>query len=246
MDKPNPFAGIKTYDNYAHIWQLTGFILLLQVLAAVVAGIVSALGRLHLGAYEAILPALLVMGYVAWVVLDGLGVDWRAALLEWRRRPGRDLLLALKYFSGYALLLGAMFGLLMLGYWLLGDKLAAAAQPLVEKNTAEDAALQGLALSSRLRFILVLVSACVVAPVVEETFFRRIVFTAIRLKKGFWPAAFWSGLLFALFHGVAAPVILPCGIYLAWVYERERRLPVNIMVHSMVNLVMVSLKVLLP
>ncbi|OGR53450.1 MAG: hypothetical protein A2049_09455 [Elusimicrobia bacterium GWA2_62_23] len=245
MDKPNPFAGVKTYDNYTHIWQLTGFILLLQVIVAVLAGVVSAIGRLHLSDFEATLPAVLVMAYVSYAVLEGLGVNWRDSLADWGRRPGRDLLLAVKYFLGYALLLGVVFAALMGAYGLLGDGLAAVMRPVTEKNTVENAALQGVAAVSRLRFLLVLFSACVVAPVAEEIFFRRIVFTTIRLKKGFWPAAFWSGLLFALFHGAAAPIILPCGIYLAWVYERERRLPVNILLHSMVNLTMVTLKVLL-
>lgn len=245
MQGPNPFSGIKTYTDYRHLWLLTALVILLQI--AVSAG-VTLLERhfgVSLGTFGGFLPALLVTGYISWSVLAGLGVSWRGALAGWRAGAGRDLLKALLYFLGYAVLLAGIAAALYAGYYLLGDRLVAAMRPLDVRNTAENLALYRQAVSARPSFLLALISACVVAPAVEETFFRRIVYTTIRLKNGFWASAFWSGLLFALFHGEGAPIIFPVGVYLAWVYERERRLSLNIMLHVLINVSMISLKVLI-
>ncbi len=188
-------------------------------------------------------PVLLATGLVSWAVLKNAGVSWRGALAGWRRGAARDLRKAAGYFGGYALVLGCLFGVLYGAYSLFGPGVTDAMRPLSAKNGLENTQLHGIAVFSRLRLLAVLFSACVLAPVVEEVFFRRIVFVTLRLRKGFWFSAFWSSLLFALFHGLAAPVILPVGLYFCWVYERERRLSVNILLHSLVNLSMIGLKV---
>jgi hypothetical protein len=134
---------------------------------------------------------------------------------------------------------------LLAAYYLFGNRAEAVMKPLSDANGVENGLLKGITQGSVPRLLLVLFSACVLTPVVEEVFFRRIVFVTLRLRKGFWFSAFWSSLLFSLFHGLAAPVILPVGLYLCWVYERERRLPVNIFLHAFVNLSMITLKVLI-
>ncbi|HAT71862.1 MAG TPA: hypothetical protein DCS63_03505 [Elusimicrobia bacterium] len=242
MEQENPFAGIKTYDNYTRLWQLTGIILLLQVAVSVIVSISGDRLGLKLSPFESILPALLVTGYVSWAMLAGLGVSWRGAFAEWNRDLHGDIKKAFKYLAGYGLILLVLVVILLAAYWLRDGGPEHLLKPLEDKNNRESAVLGSVAAASRARLLLVLFSACVVAPVVEEVFFRRIVYTTLRLKRGFWFSAFWSGLLFAAFHGVAAPLILPVGIYLCWIYERERRLPVNILLHSMVNFVMITLK----
>jgi hypothetical protein len=189
------------------------------------------------------IPALLATGLVSWTLLRNAGVSWRGALAGWRRGAARDLGKAAGYFGGYALVLCCIFGALYAAYYLLGSGVTDVMRPLSDKNGVENTQLHGIAVLFRLRLLVVLLSACVLAPVVEEVFFRRIVFVTLRLRKGFWFSAFWSSLLFALFHGLAAPIILPVGLYFCWVYERERRLSVNILLHSLVNLSMIGLKV---
>jgi len=245
MEEKNPFAGVKTYDNYTHLWQLTALVILLQVTASVAVSFFKGHFGLTLSSFESIIPALLVTGYISWEMLSGVGVPWRSALADWNANAAGDIKKAFKYFAGYALVLGGICAALYAAYYFFGPRADAVMRPLGDSNGREDAQLQGIAAVSRLRLLTVLFCGCVLAPVVEEIFFRRIVFTTIRLKNGFWTSAFWSGLLFAAFHGLAAPVILPIGIYFCWVYERERRLPVNILLHSLVNLSMLTLKVLL-
>ncbi len=241
MEEKNPFEGIKTYDSYKHVWQLTAFVLFMQVLTYLLASLAAHFFGVELDPFEAIIPAFILTAYISWTVLAGLGVAWRPAWADWQANAGRDVLKAFKYLAGYAGVLLAMGGVLLAGYYFLGDRLAEVMKPVSAANASQDLSVETLSGSS-FRFLLLLLSSCVVAPVVEELFFRRIIFTTLRLKRGFWFSAFWSGLLFAVFHGGAALVTLPVGIYLAWVYERERRLPVNIFLHGMVNFLAVLYK----
>lgn len=242
MDNPNPFAGIKTYDNLRHLLALTGFILLAQLAALLAAALAAKFAGVRLDTYEAIIPAFALTGYISWTVLEGLGVSWREAWRDWQAKAAGDLLKAFKYLAGYAAVLLLMLAALTAAYNLIGDGFLDAMDKVGSTSAAQTASAKALSVSA-FRYGLLLLSTCAIAPVVEELFFRRIVFTTLRLRYGFWPSAFWSGLLFALFHGAGAPVTLPVGIYLAWVYERERRLPVNIMLHAMVNFLMMNYKV---
>lgn len=242
MEERNPFAGIKTYDNLRHLLALTGFILLAQLAALLAAALAAKFAGLRLDTYEAIIPAFVLTGYISLTVLEGLGVSWREAWRDWQANAAGDLLKALKYLAGYAGVLLVMLAALTAAYHLIGDGFLGAMDKVASTSEGQTSSAKALSVSS-FRFGLLLLSTCVIAPVVEELFFRRIVFTTLRRRSGFWPSAFWSGLLFALFHGWGAPVTLPVGIYLAWVYERERRLPVNIMLHAMVNFLMMSYKV---
>lgn len=88
-----------------------------------------------------------------------------------------------------------------------------------------------------------------VAPVVEELFYRRVLFSELRQGFGFLISMGISSLVFGLFHSN----ILISGItgaYLAYVYEKEKSLPINILLHALLNaftiLLMISLRCLQP
>jgi len=239
MEEKSPFEGIKTYDKYARLWALTAAIITLQALVTVFTVLAERRFNLTFTPFEDIIPALLAMGLLSFSVLSALGVSWRAALSDWRRHLGGDALKALKYFGGYALIAAGIAAVLMAVWWFLGDAgIQRLLKPVTEKASAESVLLRQTASVSYFRPLLSVFSACALAPVAEELFFRRIFYTAVRARRGFWFSAFWSGLVFALFHGAAVLIMLPVGIYFCWVYERERRLPVNILLHSLVNVVM--------
>lgn len=241
MEDRNPFEGVKTYDSYRHVWELTGFVVLMQVLAVVVTNLAGHLFAVRLDPYEGFAPALLITGWVSWAVLDGLGVSFRGALADWRASFRPDLLKALRYFGGYAALLTCMGLALAAVYYFWGESFVRLMKPIADSGGEQGLAVRTAA-GSPARYLLTLFSCCVLAPLAEETLFRRIIFTTIRARKGFWASACWSALLFSLFHGVTAPVIFPVGVYLCWAYERERRLPVNIMLHALMNLSVVLYK----
>ncbi|HAN03875.1 MAG TPA: hypothetical protein DCW72_07585 [Elusimicrobia bacterium] len=245
MEAKNPFEGILTYGHYGRLWALSAAVILLQAGASLLALAAGRRWGFELNSFEAYIPALLATGLVSAAVLRGLGVSWRSALADWYRGFPRDAALALKYFGGYALM-GLTLAAVLLALALLGgDGARTAMAPMSEQSAAEAVTLNGAVSASWLRALPALLAAFLLGPAVEELFFRRILYTAVRRRSGFWPAALLSGLVFALFHGASAPVILPVGVYFCWVYERERRLPVNIMLHALVNAVSVSLKALL-
>ena len=90
--------------------------------------------------------------------------------------------------------------------------------------------------TSGLRFSFLLFSFCVLAPIGEELLFRRIIYTTLRKKLSFFRALFASSVIFAAVHGSAALVVFPVSLLLGYVYEKKRRLPVNIMLHALINL----------
>lgn len=245
MEAKTPFDGTPAYGHYGRLWALTAAVILLQAGASALGLAAGRRWGFELNSFEAYIPALLATAAVSAAVLRGLGVSWRSALADWARGFPRDAVLALKYFGGYALIgLALAAGLLALA-WFGGDGARTAMSPISEKSAAEAVMLGGAVSASWLRALPALLAAFVLGPLIEELFFRRIFYTAVRRRSGFWPSALLSGLVFALFHGASAPVILPVGVYFCWVYERERRLPVNIMLHALVNVVSVSLKALL-
>ena len=88
--------------------------------------------------------------------------------------------------------------------------------------------------------------AVLIAPVVEETYFRGIPFRSIRDRHGFWPGALISGVLFGLVHWVPSPwqdavllqtIMVFTGIALAWIYERRGSLLANVAAHMAFNAV---------
>lgn len=240
METANPFSGFRTCGGPPRLLLLTLFLLFVQVVFhLILAGVLKGTGVTPLS-YEEFIPAHLASLWLCWAILDGAGAGWRAALAEWNRGLAADLKKAALYFGGYAGLLAAMAVVLLAAYLLSGEGLERFMAPLTRKTGGENAALAAASFSGG-RFALVLLDACVLAPLAEELFFRRIVFVSLR-ARGFWYAALLSSLLFALFHGAAFLMTLPVGLYFAWVYERERRLPVVIALHGLVNLFAVLFK----
>ena len=94
------------------------------------------------------------------------------------------------------------------------------------------------------RFTLSLVYMCVLAPIIEEVFFRRFLFVALRKKMSFIPALLISVIFFMAVHpNVASGAI--GGIYLGYVYEKGKSLPANILIHSTVNLAVITISMML-
>ncbi|HEX5323144.1 MAG TPA: CPBP family glutamic-type intramembrane protease, partial [Capsulimonadaceae bacterium] len=84
--------------------------------------------------------------------------------------------------------------------------------------------------------LLLLVS--VAAPFFEETFFRGVLFNALRMRYGPWPAILLTGLMFGLAHpvGIAEEFTLASlGCVLAWMAEKRKSLAPTMTAHCMVN-----------
>lgn len=79
--------------------------------------------------------------------------------------------------------------------------------------------------------------AVTLAPLLEETLFRGVLFASLRPRLGFWPAALASAAAFAALHG-DLPRLLPLtflGLVLAWLYERTGSLWPSVAMHAVQN-----------
>jgi membrane protease YdiL (CAAX protease family) len=230
-----PFSGISACDSYRYLFELFLFTAASTLALTIAALLVfNGLLRSNLDATEAI---SLIQGTIYVLlclkVLKEQGADVNAVWRDWSANAGSDALGALKYYAAYLLLIGAMLLVAMFAFHHSGGRAAA-----VNLAGREDlyAAARNIMDGSRLRFGLLLFSFCILAPIGEELFFRRIVYTALRKRLGFLRALFASSVLFSATHGSAALSVFPVSLLLGYAYEKKRRLPVNIMLHGLINL----------
>lgn len=85
----------------------------------------------------------------------------------------------------------------------------------------------------------------VVAPVLEELFYRGFMFQALRQGRGTWGAAAISSVAFAAAHFEFSPVALAdralIGIGLCWLFARTGRLVPGMFAHSINNAIVIPL-----
>lgn len=79
----------------------------------------------------------------------------------------------------------------------------------------------------------------ILAPIVEETLFRGLIFRYARYALPFWLANIWQALLFGIMHmnflqGIYAFVM---GLFLGFICHRGRGIKYSIMVHIIFNLI---------
>ncbi len=79
--------------------------------------------------------------------------------------------------------------------------------------------------------------AAVLAPVLEETVFRGLIYQSLRSKLGPWPSALLSAALFSALHldiwGFATRMFL--GVVMAYLYEKYRSVYPSMVLHSVNN-----------
>jgi uncharacterized protein len=94
---------------------------------------------------------------------------------------------------------------------------------------------------------LLVFGAVVIGPFAEELFYRGMLFPALRRRLPLWPAMGLSGVLFGISHLqttlqgylLVLIIIIPLGMFLAWIYERRGTLVVPVLAHAVFNLVQV-------
>lgn len=92
--------------------------------------------------------------------------------------------------------------------------------------------------TSYLGIVLAVVMTGIIAPVVEEIFFRGFIYPPLRKRFGVSGGIILSAVIFGLFH-LETWVIIPImiiGVVLAYLYETEDSLGPPIMVHALNNL----------
>jgi membrane protease YdiL (CAAX protease family) len=80
--------------------------------------------------------------------------------------------------------------------------------------------------------------AVVAAPLVEETLFRGVLYTAIKIRFGVWPGILLSGLVFGFLHPVGhleQVTLASLGMVFAWMAETRKSLAPSMVAHAIQN-----------
>lgn len=106
------------------------------------------------------------------------------------------------------------------------------------------------ALSGGTSLVLAIIVAVVLAPIAEEILFRGVLFQALRMRVGLWPAAVTSSILFTFVHveivmsqPLALVGLFGLGVLLAWAFHRTGSLLVPIIGHAVFNAVSITLAI---
>ena len=88
-----------------------------------------------------------------------------------------------------------------------------------------------------------LLTAGVLAPIVEELAFRGLLYRWLRERLGIWIAAFGSAIGFSVLHGIPGliPAIAVLGLVLAWIYEITGTIWAPIIVHGLYNAIVTTI-----
>jgi len=184
-----------------------------------------------------------VLLFAGFWAMTTLGVTAESLKKRFSSGINGSMRLAFKYFLIYSLAVIVIVGALSLTAMLLmklgvfsmdafdSYHAKAAAEKLAQKNY-----LREVLFSSPLKLLVYLFATCVLIPVEEEIFTRRLLYVSLRRKIGFYSALTITSLVFGLEHlgGAAIPAVI-FGGYLTWIYEKHRDLAANIMVHGLIN-----------
>lgn len=178
-------------------------------------------------------------------ILLGAGL-WYFTLLEFNLTPtstlrklysgtGKPIRNSVRYFFAYVGLF-LLTAVVLLGAFLTLDHFLKTpggnAQFLYAKDFLRYKALQTAAGGSTAFFI---ISSCLLAPVIEEIFYRRLLYTELRKRYALSASIIFSSIFFALFHSNIL-ISFIAGAYLAYVYEKEKDLLTNTLLHAQINI----------
>ena len=191
-----------------------------------------------------LLQALCLAGLISLI-----GLDIPTVIRNWLSQWREHLRIVLRYYVVYAgfllLIVGVLSAILILlvktGAINYSTLIDSAAEPDIKDRMVR---LKFLLENSIPLFTVSLIHMCILGPVIEEIFFRRFLFVALRKKMNFAMALFISSAFFMAVHPNIALGALG-GIYLGYVYEKGKSLPANILIHSITNLTVITISMML-
>lgn len=95
---------------------------------------------------------------------------------------------------------------------------------------------------------LFIIIPALIAPILEEIIFRKIIFGVLYKRMNFFFAALISALIFAIIHGEPEHTLIyaSMGFVFAFVYVKTKRILVPILVHIAMNSLAVLISLLIP
>jgi len=86
-------------------------------------------------------------------------------------------------------------------------------------------------------YVLFGIASIILAPIIEEFFFRGGIQKGLRRKMGKWPAIIISSILFGVFHIVPLQAISAAimGVALGWLFEKSQSVWPSVVLHALSN-----------
>jgi len=223
------------------IWLLAGAVMVLCL------GLYEFITKTPIAITSESITVYLIQGCIfslaAFWALSTIGVYFRTAFNNSSANIKNDLKLALKYFFVYALAAVAFIGLIVLVAVILMKMGLFDMAAFNRSSTAgslrqpELTYLHDMVVGSPFKFVLYLFATCILIPIEEEIFHRRLLYVSLRNKLPFLSSLLISSLIFGLGHmpAVSAISAFVVGLFLGWIYEKHQKLSVTIMVHGLIN-----------
>lgn len=164
------------------------------------------------------------------LLLARQGVSFRERLAVYKKNAGRDLIASLTIAGT-----GLFLGYLMIHFNVHGQVLSINSSVLGNLFSESDG---GLSYSG---FALIIFSYCLLVPVMEEVFFRRLLYVSLRQRYSLFRSLLINSILFGLIHPDSVLFTILFSFIQCCVYERFGRVSINITSHLIFNSVILTL-----
>ena len=97
-------------------------------------------------------------------------------------------------------------------------------------------------------YLLRLIKGCIIAPIIEEFFFRGFILKELNIKYSATYSIIISSILFSLFHTDTADIIPASimGVFLGYIFLKSKKIEYAIIFHSILNFIAYSTNYYLP
>jgi len=218
-------------------WKILLFWGGLNLVAPAIAGLAfKPLGSIDKWLEHSLFISQLLIGTgLFWFTSERYGLTFPGLIRDIFTERARSILSALKHLAVYLGLLFLASGLLIL-FFVIFDKFSAApgGNSSILGPAKDLLKFKALASSAPGGMIFFLLGTCLLAPIIEETFYRRMLFADLKTRVGFIWSLLGTSLLFGLFHS-SILISGAASAYLCYVYEKENNLSTNIVLHSLIN-----------
>lgn len=183
----------------------------------------------------------LIKTVIAGLLFYYLSINRPISLTNWRLAPSSGRILeaarkATKYFSLYVLAFSAFVGLLLAAIHVAAGASGIPAESISaslgsSKDFLRQAALKDSVYGATFLF---LIGTCAITPIIEETFYRSLLYTEARKHLGYYPSLILVSITFGLFHSNILLATID-GFFLTYVFDKEKDLGTNILLHGLLN-----------
>jgi len=183
-----------------------------------------------------------------WAV-SSINIDLKMAFKKASSNAGSDVKLAFKYFVIYILVISAIFSIIgSICLVLIKTDIIAFSKFTTFFNKPQAIGdgqryFHDVLIKSPFKLVVYFFSTCILIPIEEEVFFRRLLYVSLRHKMIFWRSLFVSSLVFSAVHISGAVTALMAGLFLGWIYEKHQNLSVNIAVHGLINFAVTAIMI---